>query len=266
MNEPPEPICVLVVDDEAPARNRLRDLLAQDKNIGRVIEAENGVAAISLIQQERPDIVLLDVQMPGLDGFGLIDALGAENMPLTVFVTAYDQFAVRAFEAGAVDYLLKPFGDARYEKMMERVKARLCDIRAGRSHDTNSVDPELLKHVARRATPGEIWDWMVVRTKEATRLVMTADIDWVGAAGVYVTLHAGGEEFLYRASLSAVANRLDPFQFVRVHRSSVVNLKSIALIEPRSHGDYEIVLKDGTHLLLSRTFRAEVEARLGQSL
>ena len=107
---------------------------------------------------------------------------------------------------------------------------------------------------------------MVVRTKDATRLVMTEDIDWVGAAGVYVTLHAGGEEFLYRASLSAVANRLDPFQFVRVHRSSVVNLKSIALIERRSHGDYEIVLKDGAHLLLSRTFRAEVEARLGQSL
>jgi two-component system LytT family response regulator len=266
MNESSEPICVLVVDDEAPARNRLRDLLAQDEHIGRVIEAENGIAAISLIRQERPDIVLLDVQMPGLDGFGLIDALGAENMPLTVFVTACDQFAVRAFEAGAVDYLLKPFGDARYEKMMERVKARLRDIRAGRSHDTSFIGPELLKHVARRVTPGEIWDWMVVRTKEATRLVMTADIDWVGAAGVYVTLHAGGEEFLYRASLSAVASRLDPFQFVRIHRSSVVNLKSIALIESRSHGDYEIVLKDGTHLLLSRTFRAQVEARLGQSL
>ena len=266
MKAPAEPICVLVVDDEAPARRRLTELLAKDREISRVIEAKNGIAAVSLIQDEHPDIVLLDVQMPGVDGFGVIDALGVEKMPLTVFVTAYDQFALRAFEADAVDYLLKPFGDERYEKTMERAKKRLRAIRAGVSDDGGSVGPELLKLAAKRAKPGEIWDWVVVRTRTATRLLMTQDIDWVEAAGVYVTLHAGGEEYLYRANLSAVANRLDPFQFVRIHRSSLVNLKSIAFLERRSHGEFEIVLKDGTRLMLSRNYRAEVEMRLGQSL
>ena len=261
-----EPICVLVVDDEAPARKRLVELLTKDREIGRIIEAKNGVAAVPLIQEERPDIVLLDVQMPGLDGFGVIDALGAENMPLTVFVTAYDQFALQAFEADAVDYLLKPFGDTRYEKTMQRAKKRLDEIRSGTVNDAGSVGPELLKLVAKRAQPGEVWEWMVVKTRAATRLLMIQDIDWIEAAGVYVTVHAGEEEFLYRANLGAVASRLDPFRFVRIHRSAIVNLKSIALLERRSHGEFEIVLRDGTRLMLSRNYRADVEAMLGQSL
>jgi two-component system LytT family response regulator len=264
---PAEPICVLVVDDEAPARRRLMELLAKDREISRVIEAKNGIAAVSLIQEEHPDIVLLDVQMPGLDGFGVIDALGAENMPLTVFVTAYDKFALQAFEADAVDYLLKPFGDERFEKTIGRAKKRLREIRSGTlDQGGGSVGPELLKLVAKRAQPGEIWDWMVVKTRTGTRLLMTQDIDWIEAAGVYVTVHAGGEEFLYRANLSGVANRLDPFQFIRIHRSSLVNLRSVSLLERRSHGEFEVVLKDGTRLMLSRSYRADVEARLGQSL
>ena len=262
----PEQICVLVVDDEAPARRRLMDLLASDRDVGRVLEARNGVAAVTLIQDEQPDIVLLDVQMPGLDGFGVIDALGAENMPLTVFVTAYDQFTLQAFEADAVDYLLKPFGDARYEKTMKRAKKRLDEIRAGTSGDAGVVGPELLKLVAKRAQPGEIWDWIVVKTRTATRLLMTQDIDWIEAAGVYVTVHAGGEEFLYRAGLAAVASRLDPFRFVRIHRSSIVNLKSVAFLERRSHGEFDVVLKNGTQLMMSRNYRADVEAMLGQPL
>jgi two-component system LytT family response regulator len=262
----PEQICVLVVDDEAPARRRLMDLLARDRDVGRVLEARNGVAAVTLIQDEQPDIVLLDVQMPGLDGFGVIDALGAEKMPLTVFVTAYDQFALQAFEADAVDYLLKPFGDARYEKTMNRAKKRLDEIRAGPSGDAGVVGPELLKLVAKRAQPGEIWDWIVVKTRTATRLLMTQDIDWIEAAGVYVTVHVGGEEFLYRAGLATVASRLDPFRFVRIHRSSIVNLKSVAFLERRSHGEFDVVLKDGAHLMMSRNYRADVEAMLGQPL
>jgi len=261
-----ETLCVLVVDDEAPARRRLTDLLHKDREIGRVIEAKNGIAAVSMIQDEKPDIVLLDVQMPGLDGFGVIDALGAENMPLTVFVTAYDQFALQAFEADAVDYLLKPFGDARYEKTMQRAKRRLDEIRSGVSNDAGSIGPELLKLAAQRAQPGAIWDWVVVKARAATRLLMTQEIDWIEAAGVYVTIHAGEEEFLYRANLGAVASRLDPFRFVRIHRSAVVNLGSIALLERRSHGEFDIVLKNGTHLMLSRNYRANVEAMLGQSL
>lgn len=266
MTASPEPIRVLVVDDEAPARKRLTDLLAKDRGVGKVLEAKNGVDAVALIQDMRPDIVFLDVQMPGVDGFGVIDALGAENMPLTVFVTAYDQFALKAFDAEAVDYLLKPFGDSRYEKMMERVKKRLGELRAENADDANSFGPELLKLAAKRAKPGEIWEWMVVKKRDATQFVMTQDIDWIEAAGVYVTLHVGAEEFLYRAGLTTVVNRLDPFRFIRIHRSSVVNLRSVAFLERRSHGEFEVVLKDGTRLMLSRSYRDEVEAMLGQSL
>ena len=260
----PKPICALVVDDEAPARRRLADLLAKDRDIGRYLEAENGVAAVALIAKAKPDIVFLDVQMPEVDGFGVIDAIGTESMPLTVFVTAYDRFALRAFEADATDYLLKPFSDRRFEGTIERVKKRLREARG--SDNASTFGPELLKLVTKRSKPGEIWDWIVVKSRDGTRLIMTEDIDWIEAAGVYVTVHAGGEEHLYRASLASVASRLDPFRFIRIHRSSIVNLKSISFMERRSHGELQVMLKDGAQLMMSRTYRAEVEAMLGQSL
>ena len=266
MRQSPDSICVLVVDDEPPARNRLTEMLAKDRDVGRILEARNGVVAVDLIQEEQPDVVFLDVQMPGVDGFGVIDALGAPNMPLTVFVTGYDRYALQAFEAAAIDYLLKPFGDSRYEQAMERVKRRLQEVCAGTATDTNAFGPELLELAARRFKPGEIWKWIAVRSRDSTRLVMTEEIDWIEAAGVYVTLHVGGDEFLYRAGLAAVASRLDPFEFVRIHRSSVVNLRSIAFLERRSHGEFEVVLKNGTRLMLSRSYRESVETVLGQSL
>lgn len=266
MEAQPKPICALVVDDEPPARRRLADLLTKDGDIGQILEAENGVAAVALIQQAKPDIVFLDVQMPGIDGFGVVDAVGPDDMPLTVFVTAYDHFAVQAFEADAIDYLLKPFGNKRYESTMERVKSRLHDQRSRISDSSDSFGPELLKLVAKRSKPGEIWDWIVVKSRDNTRLIMTQDIDWIEAAGVYVTIHAGNEAFLYRASLATVASRLDPFRFIRIHRSSIVNLRSIAFLERRSHGEFTVVLRDGTHLMLSRSYRADVEAMLGQNL
>jgi two-component system LytT family response regulator len=259
-------IRVLVVDDEAPARKRLADMLAKDRDVAGVLEARNGVAAVALIQQERPDVVFLDVQMPGVDGFGVIDALGPANMPLTVFVTGHNRFAIQAFEADAIDYLLKPFGDTRYEQTMLRIKKRLREVRAGETSDANAFGPEVLDLAAKRFMPGEIWEWIVIKTRDSTRLVMTEQIDWIEAAGVYVTLHVGSDEYLYRAGLGEVASRLDPFRFVRIHRSSVVNLRSIALLERRSHGEFEVVLKDGKRLMLSRNYREQVEAMLGQSL
>ena len=260
-----KPICALVVDDEAPARRRLVDRLKKDRDVSRILEAENGVAAVALIQEKRPDIVFLDVQMPGVDGFGVIDAIGLDHMPLTVFVTAYDHFALRAFEADAVDYLLKPFGSKRYDWTLERVKRRLCD-QESKKDNAGSFGPELVNLIAKRSKPGEIWDSIVLRSPNDARLIMTRDIDWVQASGVYVTVHTGGEKFLYRSALAAVASRLDPFRFVRIHRSSIVNLKSIALLERQSHGDLGVLLRDGTRLVMSRTYRAEVEARLGQNL
>lgn len=266
MNAQPDSICALIVDDESPARKRLADLLSRDCSIGRILEAKNGVAAVKMIQADQPDIVFLDVQMPGVGGFGVIDAVGTGNMPLTIFVTAYDRFAIQAFEADALDYLLKPFGDSRFERTLARVKKRLCDDRANSSGNANAFGPELLKLAAKRAKPGEIWDRIVVKDRGVTQLVMAQDIDWIEAAGVYVTLHMGSEEHLYRAGLATVASRLDPFHFVRIHRSSIVNLRSVALLERRSHGEFDVVLKNGTRLMLSRSYRAEVEAMLGQPL
>lgn len=266
MNKRAKPISALVVDDEAPARRRLVDLLAKDGDIGGIFEAVNGVDAVAKIEEAKPDVVFLDVQMPGVDGLGVIDAIGAEKMPLTVFVTAYERFALQAFEADAVDYLLKPFGDSRYQSTMTRVKKRLHELGQDKAEEPDGFGPELLKLVAKRSMPGQLWDWLVIKNRDTTRLIMTEDIDWIEAAGVYVNVHARGEEFLYRGGLAAVAERLDPFRFVRIHRSTIVNLRSVGVLERRSHGEFTVRLKDGTELVMSRTYRADFEAMLGQPL
>lgn len=266
MSRPVQPICILIVDDEAPARKRLRDLMSQDSEIGRVLEAENGMEAVQIIQAERPDILFLDVQMPGVDGFGVIAALGAEELPLTIFVTAYDRFALRAFEADALDYLLKPFGDPRYEQTMARAKKRLGAIPKGASRTGGAVGAETLKLAAQRDDPGAIWEWIAVRDKSTTRLVPVRDIDWIEATDIYVTLHVGAERLLYRASLATIAARLDPSRFVRSQRSALINMTSIAFLERRSHGEFDVVLKDGSRVMLSRKYKANLETLLGQSL
>ncbi|WP_176484554.1 LytR/AlgR family response regulator transcription factor [Sphingomonas spermidinifaciens] len=261
----PDRLSVLVVDDEAPARRRLCELLAADRAIGEVRTAENGVEAVAAIDAARPDLVLLDVQMPGLDGFGVIEAIGPDRMPPTVFVTAFDRFAIQAFEVEAVDYLLKPFSDRRFAATIERVRARIAE-RPAAAGDANAFGPEMLQLIAARARPGAIWEWIAVRTRDATRLISTAEIERVEAAGVYVNVHSGGAAYLYRAGLASVAERLDPFRFVRIHRSHLVNVGAIDSLERRSHGEFEVVLKSGTRLAMSRTYRAGVEAVLGQPL
>jgi two-component system LytT family response regulator len=253
---PLERIRVLVVDDEAPARQRLVDLLRNDPQVAGVVEAENGIAAVDALQQQHPDLVFLDVQMPELDGLGVIDAIGAEQMPLTVFVTAYDQHAIRAFEANALDYLLKPFSDERYEATMARVRARV-DGRA-----LQEFNQRMLKLVS-SAPP---LDRLVVKSGGTTRFVRVVDIDWIEAAGVYVNLHVAGKELLYRAALNDLAARLDPIRFVRIHRSALVNIDSIVQLDPISHGEFEVVLKHGSRARVSRTYRALLEKRLGQTL
>lgn len=256
----PEPIHVLVADDETPARQRLIDLLAKDAQIASVVEAADGEAAVESIEKKRPDLVFLDVQMPEIDGLGVIDAIGAAQMPLTVFVTAYDQHAIRAFEANALDYLLKPFSDERFEATMARVKARLDERSIG------EFGQRILKMVAAAPAGERRLDRLVVKSGGSTRFIRAIDIDWIEAAGVYVTLHVGGKELLYRAALNDLAERLDPRRFVRVHRSAVVNIESIVQLEPMSHGEFEAVLKNGSRTRVSRTYRAQLEKRLGQPL
>lgn len=257
---PLERIRALIVDDEAPARQRLRDLLAKDNQIGAILEAENGVAAVEMIQEQKPDLVFLDVQMPELDGLGVVEAVGAEEMPLTIFVTAYDQHAIRAFESNALDYLLKPFSDERLEAALARVKSRLDE------RTLRDLGRRMLQMVSKAPPQVRRWDRLVVKSAGTTRFLRIAEIDWIEAAGVYVNLHAAGKEFLYRASLTDIAERLDPQRFIRIHRSAIVNIESIVQLEPASHGEFEVVLKNGSRARVSRTYRTQLEQRLGQSL
>lgn len=255
-----EKICVLVVDDEAPARQRLIDLLRSEPMAGTILEAENGAVAITMIGDKRPDLVFLDVQMPALDGLGVMEAVGPDAMPLTVFVTAYDQHAVRAFEANALDYLLKPFSDERFEATMARVRCRLDE------RSLHEFSQRLIRMISVERPAPQRLDRLVVKSGGAARFIRAVDIDWIEAAGVYVNLHLGGKEILYRSALAELAERLDPARFIRVHRSTIVNIESILQLEPISHGEFDVVLKGGARTRISRSYRAQLEERLGQSL
>jgi two-component system, LytTR family, response regulator len=260
VSQPIERIRVLVVDDEAPARQRLIDLLKKDPQVGSVLEAANGKAAVEIIGREALDLVFLDVQMPELDGMQVIETVGAAAMPLTVFVTAYDKHAIRAFEANALDYLLKPFGDDRWEAALARAKTRHNEL------SVREFGRSVLRMLATRSQVGRYLDRLVVKSSGTTRFIRIADIDWIEGAGVYVNLHVAGKELLYRAALNELAARLDPMRFIRVHRSSIINIDSVLELQPISHGEFEIVLKGGHRLRVSRTYRVELEKRLGQSL
>jgi two-component system LytT family response regulator len=256
---PVEPISVLVVDDEAPARQRLVDLLRKEPLAGQILEAEDGLRAVETIQSRQPGLVFLDVQMPELNGLGVVDAVGPECMPLTVFVTAYDQHAIRAFEANALDYLLKPFSDERYEATMTRVKCRL------EQRNAKEFEQRIARMVSTVPQQRRL-DRFVIKSAGTTRFVRAAEIDWIEAAGVYVNLHIAGRGLLYRATLNELEDKLDPLRFVRVHRSAIVNIESVVQLEPISHGEFEVVLKDGSRTRISRSYRAQMEQRLGQSL
>ncbi len=182
------------------------------------------------------------------------------RMPLTVFVTAYDEHAIRAFEANALDYLLKPFSDERFELTMARVSIRMDE------RSVREFGRRILRMVSTPPAGDLPLDRLVVKSAGSTRFVRVADIDWIEAAGVYANLHVGGKELLYRAGLNELAARLDPVRFVRVHRSAIVNIESILRLEPISHGEFEALLKDGSRSRISRTYRGQLEKRLGQSL
>lgn len=267
-----ENITVLVADDEAPARLRLVDLLRNQPVVGTIVQVENGAAAIAAMEKRRPDLIFLDVQMPELDGLGVLDqvigAVGVETMPLTIFVTAYDQHAVRAFEANALDYLLKPFSDERFEATMTRARSRLDE------RSLHEFGQRLVRMISAEPVPQRRLDRLVVKSGGATRFVRVVDIDWIEAAGVYVNLHInhlsgsqpGSKKILYRSSLAELVDRLDPARFIRVHRSTMVNIESILQLEPISHGEFDVVLKSGARTRISRSYRAQLEQRLGQSL
>jgi two-component system LytT family response regulator len=253
-------IRTLIVDDEPLARQRLRRLLEADPDIAILGECGDGQQAVTDLRKLRPDLVFLDVQMPVLDGFGVLQELDGTTLPVVIFVTAHDRYAVKAFEVHALDYLLKPFDKERFAGALERAKTQ---VRQGSAVALNERLQELLQNVpGRRSGP----ERLMVKSGGRIYFVRIEDVDWMEAAGNYVRLHVGTEDHLLRESLTALEKKLDPTRFVRIHRSTIVNLERIRELQPAFHGDYVIILQDGTELALSRSCREKLEESLGHSL
>jgi two-component system LytT family response regulator len=240
-------IRTLIADDEPLARSNLSVLLRRDPQIDLLGECGSGTEAIGEIRVTHPDLLFLDVQMPECDGFDVIEMLGTELPPAIVFVTAYDQYALRAFEAGALDYLLKPFDNARFELALGRAKQRIRGMNRGENR------PRKLERV-------------VVKSAGEVCFVKIADIDWIEAADYYACLHVGTKSHLLRRSLSDLEQDLDPNIFCRVHRSSIVKLDRVRSLKLREDGEYELVLDNGARVRLSRRYRKQLEERMGVGL
>jgi two-component system LytT family response regulator len=252
---------VVIADDEPLARERIELLLAGRPDVEVVAAAGDGRAAVEAVRAHRPDLLFLDVQMPELDGFGVLRELGADAPPAVVFCTAYDQFALRAFEVHALDYLLKPFDEERFTAALERARAQVA--RRGAGEDLGAKLAALLA-AARPAAAEAKADRLAVKTDGRVLLVKHADIDWVEAADNYVNLHVGRDSHLMRETMNSLEQRLDPERFVRISRSTIVNLDRVKELQPMFHGDYTVILRDGTKLSLSRNYRERLAHLLGR--
>jgi len=253
-------IRTLVIDDESLARERIRDMLACDPQIEIIAECANGKDAIEAIQLHAPDLIFLDVEMPGIDGFGVLEALPPEGMPTIIFVTAYDQYAVRAFEVYALDYLLKPFDQERFDKALARAKAHLSSERS------DALNQRILNALEEIKTRPVHLERLVIKMNGHVFFIKAEEIDWLEAEGNYVRLHAGKESYLLRDTISALESQLDPKRFIRVHRSAIVNIDRITELQPWFHGEYRIILSEGVQLTLSRTYREKLHDLLGRPL
>jgi two-component system LytT family response regulator len=252
-------IRALIVDDEPIARRRIRRLLKSEADISVVGESSDGRAAIEAIRTLKPDLVFLDVQMPEADGFAVLRAVG-ETLPAVVFVTAFDQYALGAFEVHALDYLLKPFSRARFLRSVARAREHLARA-SGRAADATLMgligELQPAKRYLRR---------FVVPAAGRLTLVETGQVDWIEAADNYAVLHAGATTHVVRETMSRLAAALDPDRFVRIHRSTIVQIDRVHELQPAFHGDFVVILRDGTRLTMSRTYRSQVESVLGRSL
>jgi two-component system LytT family response regulator len=250
-------IRTLIVDDEPLGRERIRTLIGDDSEIEVVGECSNGKQAVAAIERTLPDLVYLDVQMPEMDGFAVLDAIAGERMPAIIFVTAYDRYAVQAFEVHALDYLLKSFDRERFQDALQRAKEQ---IRRSQEGVWNERLTGLLEDLQARQTR---LTRFVIRSAGRINFLRVEEIDWLEAAGNYVRIHVGRESHLIRETLQSVEGRLDPAKFLRIHRSTVVNCDRIKELQPLFHGDYVVRLRDGTELTLSRHYRKKLGGRLG---
>ena len=259
---------VLVVDDELLGRERVAGLLREDPGIEIVGMIDNGSAAVDAIRTYRPDVVFLDYQMPGRNGLDVVREIGPANMPVTVFVTAHDQHAVKAFEVAALDYLVKPFDDERFEQALERAR-RTVEL-----HEVDRLRGQLLaalqgatgpaaEPAPPAAAPPRYLERVAVESKGKIRVVPVSQIDYILAAGVYAELYVGDRRYIVRESLQTLEEKLDPNVFMRIHRSAIVRLELIDVFLRAEGGDYEVQLKNGVRLRVSRSRREDLERRLG---
>jgi two-component system LytT family response regulator len=247
----------LIVDDEPLARERMRSLLEAEPDIAIVGECRDGREAVDLIRRESPDLVFLDVQIPELDGFQVLEAIAGEKAPAIVFVTAYDQYALQAFEVHAVDYLLKPFDEDRFKRALERARQALA-------RDKGDLSEKLLSLLQELKAPQGYIERLVVKSAGRLFFLRTDEIEWVESAGNYVCLHVRGESHLLRETMTGLEARLDPARFARIHRTAIVNIDQIKELQPLFHGEYQVVLRNGTELTLSRGYRDRLQEVIGR--
>lgn len=253
-------IKVLIVDDEQPARTMIRRLLDGRAEIEIVGECENGSEAVAAIEAKQPNLVFLDVQMPEVDGFAVIEKLAGKSLPHIVFVTAYDQYAVRAFETGALDYLLKPFDRERFDQALGRAVAQI------EARNQDDLGERLLSLLDGRGDAANYLERLIIKANGRVFFLKTAEIFWIEAQGNYVLLHTDKQKHFFRASVSSLENKLDPRRFCRIGRSAIVNLEYIRELQTWSRGDYLVVLKNGAELKLSHRYRENLAKYLGGSL
>jgi two-component system LytT family response regulator len=250
-------IRAMIVDDEPLARRRIRSLLAEAGDVEVAAECANGKEAIQAIEASPPDLLFLDIQMPELDGFDVLQAVGVGHVPVVIFVTAYDQFAVRAFEAHALDYLLKPFDDERFEAALQRARTQIRQRQGG------DLDRRLRALLAEARRDRGYLQRLAVPTGQRSVLIRTEQIDWIEAERNYIRLHVGGRTHLLRENLSRIESALDPAVFCRIHRSTIVNINRIQAVEAPLRGESLVVLHDGTQLPSGRSYRANLRAVMG---
>lgn len=253
-------IRTVVVDDEPLALEGITNLLRAERDITIIGTCGDGEKAVALIEKQRPDLVFLDVQMPELDGFGVLEALDSHTLPIIVFVTAYDRYALRAFDVHAVDYVLKPIDAERFSETLRRARQRLA------LKESNGLDRELKGLVEELKSRNRRFDRVVVKSGSKILFIKTDDIDWIEASGDYVKLHIGKNEHTIRGRISELESRLDAAQFLRIHRSTIVNLNCIKEMQPIFYGDYSVILQNGQRLTLSRTYREKLSTLLDKEV
>lgn len=263
MDEPGKKIRVLIVDDEPLARQNIRVLLKGDPSIELVGECGSGAEALKAIEKRAPDLLFLDIQMPLMSGFDVLEKIDAEKIPAIIFVTAFDQYAIRAFEVHALDYLLKPFDDARFEKALQQAKKQI------EQSEINQLSKRLVRlledrdvQLANKARTPNYLSRLMVKSASRVFFLKVDEIDWIEAADYYVKLHVGQKSHLLRETMSDMEARLDPEKFLRIHRSAIVNLDRVKEMHAHFNGEYLVIMRDGTELKLSRSRREHLQQML----